>query len=53
MKEKKDYTQFSCKMNRDMLEQVKRNVLDYDLKSTSSYINDCIQYALKNMKIEE
>lgn len=53
MKEKKDYTQFSCKMNRDMLEQVKRNVLDYDLKSTSSYINDCIKYALKNMKIEE
>lgn len=38
MKEKKDYTQFTCKMNRDMLEQLKRNVLDYDLKSSlSSY----------------
>lgn len=50
--EKKEYTQFSCKMNKDMLEQVKRNVLDYDLKSVSSYMNDCIKYALKNMKIE-
>lgn len=51
MEEKKEYTQFSCKMNRDILEQVKRTVLDYDLKSVSSYMNDGIKYALKNMKI--
>lgn len=50
--EKKEYTQFSCKMNKEMLEQVKRTVLDYDLKSVSSFMNDCIRYALKNMKIE-
>lgn len=51
MKKKKNYTQFSCKMDADMLEKVKRTVLDYDIESTNVFINDCIKYALKNMEI--
>lgn len=44
---------FSCQIEKKILEQVKINALDYNYKDTSSYINDCIKYALKNMRIEE
>lgn len=53
MKKKKNYKQFSCKMDTNMLEQVKKTVLDYDIESINVFINDCIRYALKNMKIKE
>lgn len=47
-----DNKNFTCKIDKDTYEQVKRTALDYNYKDASSYINDCIKYALKNMKIE-
>ena len=48
-KQKKDYEQFTCRIEADLLEKVKRTVLDYNLTS----VNECIKYSLKNMVIIE
>lgn len=50
-KKKRDYEQFTCRIESELLETVKRTVLDYNLPSINEFINDCIKYALKNMKI--
>lgn len=53
MKKKRNYVQFTCKMDKDLLEKLKRTTLDYDLESINVLINDCIKFAIKNMKIED
>ena len=50
-KKKKDYKQFTCRIEADVLEKVKRTVLDYNLPSVNEFINECIKYSLDNMKI--
>ena len=50
-KKKKDYVQFTCRIEPELLETVKRTVLDYNLPSINEFINDCIKYSLENMKI--
>lgn len=52
-KKKKDYEQFTCKIESDLLEKVKRTVLDNNIYSINEFINECIKYSLKNMKIVE
>ena len=52
-KKKKDYEQFTCRIEADLLEKVKRTVLDYNLTSVNEFINECIKYSLKNMVIIE
>lgn len=53
VKRRKNYVQFTCRIEEDMLEKIKHIVLDYDLDSVNSFINDCLRFALKNMKTEE
>ena len=50
-KKKRDYEQFTCRIESDLLETIKRTVLDYNLPSINEFINDFIKYSLKNMKI--
>ena len=50
-KKKKDYEQFTCRIESKLLERVKRTVLDYNLTSVNDFINECIKYSLENMKI--
>lgn len=50
-KRRKDYEQFTCRIESELLETIKRTVLDYNLPSINEFINDCIKYSLKNMKI--
>lgn len=52
-KKRRDYEQFTCRIESDLLETIKRTVLDYNLSSINEFINDCIKYSLKNMKIVE
>lgn len=52
-KKKKDYEQFTCRIESKLLERVKRTVLDYNLTSVNEFINECIKYSLENMKIIE
>jgi hypothetical protein len=50
-KKKKDYVQFTCRIEPELLEKIKRTVLDYNLPSVNEFINDCIKFAIDNMKI--
>ncbi len=50
---KKEYEQFTCRIEVELLEKVKRTVLDYNLKSINELINMCIEYSLENMKLVE
>lgn len=48
---KKEYEQFTCRIEVELLEEVKRTVIDNNLKSINEFINNCIRYSLKNMTI--
>lgn len=50
-KKKKDYEQFTCRIESELLETIKLTVLEYNLPSINEFINECIKYSLKNMKI--
>lgn len=52
-KKKKDYEQFTCRIESELLEKIKRTVLDNDIYSINEFINECLRYSLKNMKIEK
>lgn len=52
VKRRKNYVQFTCRIEEDMLEGIKHIVLDYNLESINSFINDCLRFAMGNMKIE-
>ncbi len=52
-KKKKDYEQFTCRIETELLEKIKRTVLDNDIYSINEFINECLRYSLKNMKIEK
>ena len=53
MKRKKHYIQFTCRIEEEVLEEIKHIVLDYDLESINSFINECLRFALENLEIEE
>lgn len=50
-RQRKEYEQFTCRIEADLLEEVKKTVLDNNLKSVNEFINNCIRYSLKNMTI--
>ena len=52
-KHRKEYIQYTCRIEEDILEKIKRTVLDYDLDSVNAFINDCLRFSLEKMKIEE
>ena len=39
-RERKNYVQFTCRIEEDMLEEIKHIVLDYDLDSVNAFINN-------------
>ncbi len=53
MRKRRNYVQFTCRIEEEILEKIKRIVLDYDLESMNSFINECLKFALENLKIEE
>lgn len=53
IKKRKNYVQFTCRIEEEMLEKIKRTVLEYDLYSINEFINECLRFALENLKIEE
>ncbi len=52
VKRRKNYVQFTCRIEEKMLEKIKHIVLDYDL-SVNEYINECLKLALDNLRIED
>ena len=52
-RKRKDYTQFTTRIETDTLENIKRIVKDNNLISINEFINDCLKFAIDNLKILE
>ena len=50
-RKKKDYTQFTARIETDILDEVRKIVNDNNLISINEFINDSLKFAIKNMKI--
>lgn len=48
-----NYVQRTCRIEEEILDKIDQIVLDYNLQSTNSFINDALRFAIENMKIEE
>ncbi len=45
--------QRTCRIEEEILDKIDQIVLDYNLQSANSFINDALRFAIENMKIEE
>ena len=52
-KKKRDYEQFTCRIESELLEKVRIIVLDNNLSSVNEFINDCLRFSIENLKIME
>ncbi len=50
---RKDYTQFTARIETDTLDNIKKIVEDNNLISINEFINDCLKFAIDNLKISE
>ncbi len=51
MRKRMNYTQFTCRIEDELLEEIKEIVLDNNLYSINSFINECLKFAIENMTI--
>ena len=52
-RKKKDYTQFTARIETDVLDNIRSIVNDNNLISINEFINDCLKFAIENLKITE
>lgn len=52
MRKKKHYTQFTCRIEDELLEEIRKVVLENDLYSINDYINECLKFAVSHMSID-
>ena len=52
-RKRKDYTQFTTRIETDTLDNIKKIVKDNNLISINEFINDCLKFAIDNIKILE
>lgn len=50
---RKDYVQFTCRIEEKLLEQIRNLVIENNLNSVNGFINDCLQFAIDNIEIKE
>ncbi len=49
----KDYTQFTARIETDVLEKVRKIVNENNLVSINEFINDSLKFAIENLEIME
>lgn len=52
-KKKKDYTQFTARIETDLLENIRKIVDENNLESINEFINASLKFAIKNLKVME
>lgn len=52
-RKKKDYTQFTARIETNVLENIRDIVNDNNLVSINEFINDCLKFAIENLKVTE
>ena len=50
-KKKKEYEQFTCRIEVELLDKVRRIVLDNNLSSVNEFINQCLEFSIEYLKI--
>lgn len=50
-KKKKEYEQFTCRIETDLLDNIRKIVDENDLTSINEFINECLRYAIPRVKI--
>lgn len=50
-RKKKECEQFTCRIEVELLEKIRRIVLDNNLPSVNSFINQSLKFSVNNMKI--
>lgn len=50
-KKKKDYTQFTARIETDVLDRIRKIVSENNLISINEFINDSLKFAIKNLEI--
>lgn len=52
-KKRKEYEQFTCRIEVDILRKIRNIVIENDLDSVNAFINDCLKFAIENIKVED
>ena len=52
-RKRKDYTQFTARIETETLDNIRRIVKENNLISVNEFINDCLKYDIVNLKITE
>ena len=52
-RKRKDYTQFTARIETKTLDSIKKIVKDNNLISINEFINDCLKFAIDNLKITD
>ncbi len=52
-RKKKEYEQFTCRIEIELLDKIRNIVVDNNLPSVNEFINDCLRFSIDNLKIME
>ncbi len=50
-KKKKEYEQFTCRIETDLMDKIRNIVVENNLTSINEFINDCLRFSIDNIKI--
>lgn len=51
-RKRKEYEQFTCRIETDLLEKIRNIVAENNLQSVNEFINECLRFAIENLKIK-
>ena len=52
-KKKKEYEQFTCRIETELLDNIRKIVAENNLTSINEFINDCLRFSIDNIKISK
>ena len=50
-KKKKEYEQFTCRIETDLMDNIRKIVAENNLTSINEFINECLRFSIDNIKI--
>ena len=50
---KREYEQFTCRIETDILDTIRKIVAENHLTSVNEFINECLRFSIDNLKIME
>lgn len=51
-RKRKEYEQFTCRIEADLLEKIREIVTENNLQSVNEFINECLRFSIENLKIK-